>query len=388
MREKLRRPILFLVTVTAGSVLVFIDIPPVYVIGGTIVAGVFVLIGTGALPLADLHPSQIRAALKGLRGRRRPSPPKAAPKPSRFSLKLPDFGQAKTMLATFSASIRQTVAKGRAPEHVRKAELGKIDDMLDQTLSDPLERGVEQGSRSSGGGAGGPLSALEELDTESLDDLDLDGEVSRIASKFTGEQQVSTLSKEDEMAVADILKAHQDELDDIDLPADLDFGDDAAGEVPAAAVPPGKEVKPGLRALPETLPENVMDGLDSGADVALLGDDLSALDDLDLDDVEIEDEPGEVSGSGGSPGLFAAPEEPESAEEEEEEEQEESFDMVSFASGGLADDDLMAELKADVKKRKVVEDLSLVRDLKGMKYAAQELADEMEDLLRAMKPKQ
>jgi hypothetical protein len=369
-------------------VLVFIDIPPAYVIGGTVVAGVCVLIGTGALPLADLHPSQIRAALKGLRGRRRPSPPKNAPKSSRFSLKLPDFGQARTVIATFSASIRQTVAKGRAPEHVKKAELSKIDAMLDQTLSDPLESEMEPGSRGSGGSTGDPLSALEELDTESLDDLDLDGEVSRIASKFTGEQQTSMLSEEEEMAVADILKAHRDDLDDLDLPAGLDFGDDAAGEVPVAAIPAGNGAKPGLQALSETLPEDVMGSLDAGADAGLLSDDLSALDDLDLDEIEIDDGPGEESDSGGSHDLFAAPEEPESAEDEEEEEPEESFDMVSFASGGLADDDLMAELKADVKKRKVVEDISLVRDLKGIKYSAQELADEMEDLLRMMKPKQ
>ncbi|MDN7023386.1 hypothetical protein FGU65_00470 [Methanoculleus sp. FWC-SCC1] len=379
MQEKLRRPILFLVTVTAGSALIFIDIPPVYVIGGTVVVGVCVLIGTGALPLAEIRPSQIRASLKAWMDRRRRSPRKAARKPSRFSAKLPTLPDVRSMLAAFFASVRSTVAKGRAPEHVKKAEMSKIDAMLDQTLADSVPEEGGSGSRGSGGAAGDPLSALDDLDTESFDDLDVDGEVSRIASKFATEE-VSALSEEEELAVADILKAHQDDLDDLDLPAGLDLGDEAAG-----GEGPGAAVRPTLQAPPaETLPEDIMGGLDAGAD--LLSDDLSALDDLDLDAIEIEGDGDEASGSSAP---FAAPEDLEEAEEEEDEEEpEEELDMVTFASGGLADDDLMAELKADTKKRKVVEDVSLLRNLKGTKYSAQELADEMEELLRAMKPKQ
>ncbi len=127
----------------------------------------------------------------------------------------------------------------------------------------------------------------------------------------------------------------------------------------------------------------MLEGLSSGAVGDILGGELGDLDEIDLDEIEIEDESG--SGSGGLAALIPEPEETE--EEEAEEEEPENFDMVSFASGGLADDDLLAELKSDVKKRKVVEDVSLLRDLKGMKFSGKELAGEMEELLRAMRPK-
>ncbi|WP_243669076.1 hypothetical protein [Methanoculleus chikugoensis] len=39
--------------------------------------------------------------------------------------------------------------------------------------------------------------------------------------------------------------------------------------------------------------------------------------------------------------------------------------MVSFASGGAVEDDLITALKADAKKKEYVEDISLVRELKG-----------------------
>ena len=71
--------------------------------------------------------------------------------------------------------------------------------------------------------------------------------------------------------------------------------------------------------------------------------------------------------------------------EELQEESEEDFDMVSFASGGVVEDDLITELKSEVKKKKFVEDLSLVRELKGEKFNAKDLAAELEDILAAMK---
>jgi len=61
--------------------------------------------------------------------------------------------------------------------------------------------------------------------------------------------------------------------------------------------------------------------------------------------------------------------------------------MVSFASGGMVDDDLIAALKSDVKKKKFVEDISLVRELRGEKYSARELAGELEEILATLKSK-
>ncbi|MDD3934670.1 MAG: hypothetical protein PHP55_12490, partial [Methanoculleus sp.] len=60
-------------------------------------------------------------------------------------------------------------------------------------------------------------------------------------------------------------------------------------------------------------------------------------------------------------------------------------DMVSFASGGTVDDDLITAIKADTKKKKFVEDVSLIRELKGEKYGAKDLAAELEGILAAMR---
>ncbi len=237
MKEKFRRPVLFLVTVTAGSLLILFDIPPIVIIGGTVLAGFCMLLGTGALPIADLHPSRVSASIRARMKRRKPATPKAAAKASR---RIPDIAaalrQAVAVLATFFASLRKTVVKSRAPEHEKRAELGKIDEMLDRTIRDPLAGPERSAAPTAGGGrAEDPFSALDDLDTSSLDDLDLDGEVSRIASKF-GTGQVSKFSAEDESAVSDILKAHQDELDDLRAADGLRPWDRWVGRLPLLAV--------------------------------------------------------------------------------------------------------------------------------------------------------
>ncbi|RXE55285.1 hypothetical protein ABH15_10920 [Methanoculleus taiwanensis] len=389
MKEKFRRPVLFLVTVTAGSLLILFDIPPIVIIAGTVLAGFLMLLGTGALPVADLHPSRLAASVRVAMRRRKAHAPKPTKASAKASRRIPDIRgalqQVVAILAAFIASLKKTVVKSRAPEHEKRAELGKIDEMLDKAIHDPIEEPESVVAPTAGRGrVDDPLSALDELDTSSLDDLDLDGEVSRIASKFsTG--QVSALSAEDESAVSDILKAHQDELDDLDLPPDFDLGSEPSEGFPSAPAAPKERARLASMPAPEAaLPVDMLGGLESDAVGDILGGELGDLDEIDLDEIEIEDESG--SGAGGLAAFIPEPEEPDE-EEVEEEEEPEDFDMVSFASGGLADDDLLAELKSDVKKRKAVEDVSLLRDLKGMKFSGKELADEMEDLLRAMRPK-
>ena len=61
--------------------------------------------------------------------------------------------------------------------------------------------------------------------------------------------------------------------------------------------------------------------------------------------------------------------------------------MVSFASGGTIDNDLIASLKSDVKKKKFVVDVSLVRELRGEKYNARDLASELEEILTILRSK-
>jgi hypothetical protein len=119
-------------------------------------------------------------------------------------------------------------------------------------------------------------------------------------------------------------------------------------------------------------------GDDGMPDMSALSEELSALDELDLDEIEIGGEEEEEIDAEES-----VPEE--EILEEVAEGPKEDFDMVSFASGGAVEDDLITALKADSKKKKYVEDISLVRELKGEKFHAEELAVELEDILTAMR---
>ncbi|MDD3934221.1 MAG: hypothetical protein PHP55_10190, partial [Methanoculleus sp.] len=64
MRENLRRPLLFLITVGTGSLIILVDAPVEVIVAGTVLAGFLALIITGALDLADLKPSRLRRALR------------------------------------------------------------------------------------------------------------------------------------------------------------------------------------------------------------------------------------------------------------------------------------------------------------------------------------
>jgi len=64
MKESIRRPLLFLITVGTGSLFIIIDASLDVIIAGTVVAGFCALLITGALKIADLKPSRLRAALR------------------------------------------------------------------------------------------------------------------------------------------------------------------------------------------------------------------------------------------------------------------------------------------------------------------------------------
>jgi hypothetical protein len=368
MREKLRRPLLFLITVGTGSLIIVFDAPVEVIVAGTVLAGFLALVLTGALDLAELRPSRLRSALAERSKKAIPKPAEAktpavaAGKPSRLRAFASKEIDLSGMIGTLTASIRETIAHTRAPEGEKKSRIENIDAMLDAavdgTVPDPSVAPVPP---KVGGGAADPLASLADLDLDALEALDLDGESSGSGAAFDSDQ-ITLLSEEDADAVSEILKAHQSDLDDLDLPSGLDLAGDA-GE-PATPLPP-------MTADVPELPEG--DGM---PDMGALGDELSALEDLDPGEIEIEGE--EEAGAEEPDPDELIPDEPETIPEED-------FDMVSFASGGAADDDLISAIKSDSKKKKFVEDISLVRELKGEKFAARDLAAELDDILATMK---
>ncbi len=343
MRESLRRPFLFLITVGAGSLIVLVDAPVEVILAGTVLAGFFALVVTGALDLAELRPSRLQRALRERSKTTEAKKPDVPAKEPPFIRRLAPAG----MLGTLAASVRETIAHVRAPKGEKKERIEEIDAMLDEAVGGAAPDQPDAHAED-------PLASLADLDLDSLADLDQNG----------GPPGPGTAIEPDRIsadAVSEILKAHQSDLDGIDLTSGIDL----AGE-PAATTPAMTADVPGLPG-----------GGDGIPDMSALSEELSLLDDLDLDEIEIEgEEEEEVGAKDPDPGEETL----EAAEEPEEE-----FDMVSFASGGTVDDDLITALKSDAKKKKFVEDISLVRDLKGEKFDAKSLAAELEEILAAMR---
>ncbi len=374
MRDNLRRPLLFLITVGTGSLIILVDAPLEVIVAGTVLAGFLALVVTGALDVAELKPSRLRSALAERKEKKKQAasetkkPEKAAEKPS-LVRKRPFAGiDLSGMLGTFAASIRETIAHARAPEGEKKNQFAELDAMLDQAVEGTVpEPSITPVPPKAGRGAADPLASLADLDLDALEGIDLDGEGSGPGTRFESEQ-ISLLSGEDADAISEILKIHQSDLDDLERTSDMDLAGDT-GE-PGAVLPP----------IAAEIPE--LPGGDDMPDMGALSEELSALDDLDLD--EIKDEI-TIEGEEEEEVDEEEPARDEGILEELEEETKEDFDMVSFASGGAVDDDLITELKSDTKKKKFVEDISLVRDLKGEKYQAKDLVVELEDVLAAMK---
>ncbi len=316
MRERFRRPLLFLITIGAGSLIVFFDATIEIILAGTVLAGFLALVVTGAIDLANLRPSRLLKRQETT-GTEKPDLP--AEKPSRIRRT-----RAAGMLGTLASSVRETIAHARAPEAEKKDKIGKIDAMLDAAVDGkaPVPPGMD---------AADPFASLSDIDPDSLANFDPNGEASGAGTAIEPDR----ISAD---AVSEILRAHQSDLAE-------------TGPTPGA----------GLAA--------------DTPDMSALNEELSMLDNLDLGEIEIEEEEKEE----------IAPKEPIPDEEPPEEEKEEEFDMVSFASGGTVDDDLISSLKSDSKKKKFLEDISLVRDLKGEKFDARSLAVELEEILAAMR---
>jgi hypothetical protein len=389
MRENLRRPLLFLITVGAGTLFITIDATLEVIVAGTVLAGFLALVVTGTLDLADLKPSRLRSALQEKAAKEaRQETPKSEKGEATSSDDLSFFQRVAAteidlthlpgMLGTFAASVREAITHARAPENEKEEEIRKIDLLLDQTVDGEVPEDPDRSTPSSQKTAGGvidPLASLEdlEIDFDSLKDLDLDDGTSGPGTAFESDQ-ISLLSEEEADAASEILKAYQDEIDDQESSGDGETGkDDYPADLPVAPSP----IDQGLPGADEDL----------NLDMGLLSKELAALDDLDLDDldeieVEGDDEAGiigEVENDGvGEDQAVAVGEDL----EEPEEDLKDDFDIVSFASGGTVDDDLISALKLDVGKKEVfVEDISLVRELKGKTFSAEELAAELEEVL-------
>ena len=160
------------------------------------------------------------------------------------------------------------------------------------------------------------------------------------------------IDEEEDDEVTDILKAHQDVLDDSGEEQDAfslddDMGD--FGDIDLNSVDMG-EAMAGEEQVPEKAGAFPASSAGTGAaKTASLGG--AAPKKMDMPKMSDEDE------------------------------------MISFGSGSRQDDDLMASLKSEAKGVKKQENLSLLRDLKDVKVPASDLEKELEGLLKVTRRK-
>jgi hypothetical protein len=70
---------------------------------------------------------------------------------------------------------------------------------------------------------------------------------------------------------------------------------------------------------------------------------------------------------------------------EEEEGAEPQVDVLKLADGGIGADDLLSSLRLEAMKEKKKDDMSLLRDMKGVKVTGRQLLDELSTVLQEMK---
>lgn len=374
INPKVRRVLIFLSTVTIGSVFILYDVSTEVLVIGTVAAGSLTLFIFGAAKLSDLRPSQIKTAIhkavEDFRARKENSTDHKSEGEERTGL-LKTQGESKlapvvSVLNSFTEAMKEGTERLKATLFHKDEKFKEIDTAL-ASASVTGGAAAASGAVAESSGAGGLDlddeefdDALEGLDLgdENLDDLEdiadagdldlsLDAEMSEVSP------EVSTEAEPDDAAVSAILEAHSDELEEFEELGDIeDLDSDLSGD---------------------------LDGLD----------DLD-LDSLDIGEDEIEgvqpepEEETEVQSEEETPITAPAPpqETGAAAASGGDDEDDEGFDMLAFANGGGDSSGLLDLLKEDVKKKKTEDHDSLLRDLKGQKFEADDLVEELENTLK------
>jgi hypothetical protein len=381
MQTRERRLLMMAVIVVLGSVLVLFDIPPVMLIAGTVVAGVVVMVASGALALSELKPSNWRKK-SAEKKQQSPAPaPKKAEKTKRFS-----------GLAQFAGSLRAGIRRFTTKEKDTSTHIKKLDEQLDRALDEsPVKVPASTPKAPAPGGGGGGVSVdpfmalsnakLEEdlvidpnldmnfdLDQSTNSDQNLETKPAEAIASIedaakldlaldeekNGESQIDA---DDADEVAAILKSNEEGSGDLgevggltDLNGSLDAGLDSLGEMDLGAIDLDKEM-----------------GLDANAP----GSAPAAATGTAAPSPKIK----EVAAS--APAIEAPPVMASNQN-----------DMAAFASGSSGGgDDLMAALKADAGSVQQKRDLSLLRDMKDYRTNAGDLALELEEAVSILKSK-
>lgn len=353
MKDSVRRMLLFFGIVTVGVVLLFIELPFLYLLLIVSLFGIFLLFITGALSLKDLRREKDDSE--------KPVKQEGPTFGERFAEKAPSFYALYTKLTGGKRKPKEKAEKkggglfGRGKKEEKavatasagvKADSGEsIDDELDD---DDLFGDIN----------------LDELDNEGLDD-------------FGGDDAVIDMGEDDADMADDVaaILAQAGDLDDdlsdgaFDQTIDTSFDDSSDDD---------------LLTADDDLDSIDLDDLETG-DEEELPDGFEDLDELDdpLADSPVEEEESwdkkakdqfsfgdSVEAISSNVGL---------AETTPKESKSSFFSKSS--GGGMGEGDLLSELKSSTKNIKKKQDVSLVRELKDAEVTPQELEEELSNLL-------
>ncbi len=433
MKPKTRRLILLAASVIAGGVLVLLDAPVHLVLLNTVLVGFIMLILLGMVRITkggkehdkpqpvpkQKEPPQkkgpdIRGRLGRLRGSLRAQEPKAAPAEGKGASRLPDLKGIPSYIGGVVSALSANLQAWRNTER----ETEKIDSLLDRAIQDPLaedfptfdhligtedpeepfgaEKRIEQ-----------KIDKLSSLTAEELKHLEsevnekLFGEDDDASDEFTfDEADIPAFDLPDPddgiSGGTEFDDAEIPTFDSIDLLSDGELPDQetvsAAGVSMSDVFPDLMDGEEDSYAAAADIDPSELDNLTDLSDVGFGDDDLSDLESINLDDIEPDAggrrgnddaEPFEAEVQGPVP---IAVESPESRAPDEDPDSGIGNDIGSFGFGD-DDADIMQMLKQETRRPRIVQDVSLLRDLKDVDVDTGELVEELESVLKILNKK-
>lgn len=348
LTDSTRRLIIFITIVLGGSILLIFDIPVLYLMMAVIGLAMGLMVATGMIILSELI-RDIRIRLKN----RKPKVKKPKPKSDTSSAgskrsnplaglmsKLPKMPS----LPAISLPKPKPREKKETTEKSKKEkpkEVPEVNEDEIESTDEPVR------------GAGKPDDDMGDdlLDGLDLDDgLDIDAELESVNPEFDtvrtpyGDTDVmQELPSEEQVKRMDITTSAEEE----DVILDTDEPSDEIDEIYSSTIDIGS---------------------DSGGDIisTMEGGDTISSGDL-----------ASYSSSEDAPYMYGGGDDSEGGEEQ--------FELSQ--GKGMGDDDLIASLKADISDLKKRDDDVLLRDLKDVHVTAEELADELQEIMNIITKK-
>jgi hypothetical protein len=391
MKENIRRLVLFAAIVGIGSVLIFVDIPLLFLLPLIIVVGFFLLVLLGSITVTDIKNAVSKLTIKNLREQpflkrldsiklfekknapRKDTTAKETGKnvPAKLKEKTGGVQYHLSLLVSSIKSFGKIITERKKP--AKKPE--EINKLLERTITEKVSKGsaldsaatVPSASVSNRGGAGGSLPTENANETDpflSLSDEDLG------AGILDGlDEPEPTAGSQNTPVSTDVDSG----LSLPDMPALPDETTDAADAI--------------LRANADDDVPIELNNLDGGEAVdETLGD----LDNINLDNIDLGDDSAMQDPTPQNPAPPAAGPAPGSgslipatpitvAGGSDSSADTDQTDMSSFAAGTAtgSDDDMLSSLASDIKQVTKGKDVSLLRELKDFKAPATDIEKEL-----------